>query len=307
MRVVKTRFAPLTLIALIGCQPDTGPTRVRRVEVEGRQVRVQTAGLERAGGANGTVVLEAGFMYDGLRAWFPVIDDVAAFAPVVAYDRAGIGESEPDGETPTATHVAESLHVLLDALEAPPPYVLVGHSLGGVFIRMFAALYPDEVAGLVYVDPTAPMSADELRAYDRAMGISEEGRRALRAAARATFGELPSASVRAEAEWMYDQGEAGWPKFQDLPAMPDVPVSVLMSSRYDERPPDAAERDCEPMECHARRIAYRSAWLAELAGEVSQGSLTLVDDAGHFIQNDRPGLVVRTIQRVLLAGTKRER
>ncbi|NIS36583.1 MAG: hypothetical protein GWN07_37425, partial [Actinobacteria bacterium] len=96
-----------------------------------------------------------------------------------------------------------------------------------------AALYPDEVAGLVYVDPTTTMSAQAMRAYDQAMGISEEGRRRLNAAAREGFADLPNASVRAEAELIFDRQEAGWPEFQQLPPMPDVPVSVLMTARYE--------------------------------------------------------------------------
>ena len=296
----------LALAALVGWAPGAGAQEVRMVEVEGRLVRVQTAGLEDAARAAPVVVFEAGFMMnDGLSAWTSVVGEVAEFVPVVAYDRAGIGGSEPDGEVPTPRHVAENLHGLLDALNASPPYVLVGHSLGGIFIRMYAAHYPEEVAGLVYVDPAIIMSERDSREYDRAMGISEEGRRKLTAAVREGFSDLPNGSVRAEAEMMYDQGAAGWPEFQQLPPEPDVPVSVLMAARYEPRPADDAERDCAPKECHSRRIAYRGALLAEMADEMTNGTLTVANNTGHFIQNDDPELVVWSIRRVLAAEPPR--
>lgn len=298
----------LSLLAasmLVVSTPGVAPQEVRMVEVDGRAVRVQTAGLESVERTSPTVVFEAGFMFDGLSAWGSVIGQVAEFAPVVAYDRAGIGGSEPDGEVPTPRHVAENLRALLRALSVSPPYVLVGHSLGGPFIRMYTALFPDEVAGLVYVDPSDWMSSRVTREYDRAMGISEEGRKRLNASVRATFSDLPNESVRAEAEMMYDPARAGWPEFQELPAMPNVPVSVLMAARFDPRPADAAERDCAPKECHARRIAFRRAWLADLADEVPHGTLTVVNYAGHFIQNDDPELVASSIRRVLEAEVPR--
>ncbi len=293
-----------SIVALVAAP--TAAQDVRFVDVDGRQVRVQTAGLDPSTTTTPVVVFEAGFMYDGLSAWTSLIGLVAEFAPVIAYDRAGIGESEPDGEVPTPRHVAENLRRLLEALETRPPYLLVGHSLGGPFIRMFAALYPDEVAGLVYVDPADWMSAEVSRDYDRAMGISEEGRNRLSAAARATFGDLPNASIRAEAEMMYDTRSAGWLELQDLPPMPNVPVSVLMAARFEPQPSDAAGRDCEPRECHDRRIAFRRTWLAKLADEVPAGTLTVVNYSGHFIQNEDPDLVAWTIRRALDAEVPRE-
>jgi pimeloyl-ACP methyl ester carboxylesterase len=113
----------------------------------------------------------------GLNAWSPVLQDVSEFATVVAYDCAGIGGSEADGHAPTPTHVARKLRALLTGIGMSPPYVLVGHSWGGLLIRMFAAMYPGEVAGLVYVDPTDPRSLEQNLAYLQASGYSADGAR----------------------------------------------------------------------------------------------------------------------------------
>lgn len=214
---------------------------------------------------------------------------MAEFAPVVAYDRAGVGESEPDGVQPTPRHVAQNLHALLSALGAPPPYVLVAHSLGGIFVRMYVELYPEEVAGLVYIDTAPWMSAVELREYDRAMGISPAVRQAYNASARQGFDDLPNASIRAEAAMMYDEQDAGWPEFQHLHPMPGIPVTVLMTAKFDPDRPGPADRDCEPRECHERRIAYRRAWLANLADEVPHGTLIVVNGPGAGRMGDPAG------------------
>lgn len=271
---------------------------VRMVEVNGRQVRVHTDGLENAGSAGPIVVFEAGFMHDGLSAWTTIIGDVARFAPVIAYDRAGIGESEPDGVRPTPKHVASNLHELLEVLDANPPYVLVGHSLGGPLIRMYTALYPEDVAGLVFIDPAQTLSEEMQRRMDEAEGLSPEGSQRLRESWREMTANF-TPSIRAEAEVMLDLTERHWPAFQVLPPMADIPVSVLMSTQYEATPSHGVERSCEPQECHSRRMQVRMAWMSTLIDDVTNGTFTVVTNSGHFIQYDDPDLVVAQIRRVL--------
>jgi pimeloyl-ACP methyl ester carboxylesterase len=111
--------------------------------------------LQSAGSGTPTVVLEAGL--GGMSsAWAWVQSETAEFSHVVSYDRAGLGWSEPDTAPITAMQVAKRLRSMLRSANTPPPYVLVGHSMGGLFIRVFADLFPMEVAGLVLVDASHP-------------------------------------------------------------------------------------------------------------------------------------------------------
>jgi pimeloyl-ACP methyl ester carboxylesterase len=77
---------------------------------------------------------------------------IAAFTRVCAYDRAGIGGSDRGPEPRTGRRIVEELHTLLQRAQVEPPYILAGLSFGGHYLRLFASLYPDEVAGLVFVD-----------------------------------------------------------------------------------------------------------------------------------------------------------
>lgn len=98
-----------------------------------------------------TVVLEAGSGETGLS-WGDIPDELSRDATVVTYDRAGYGWSENPESERSGENVVNELHLALQNANLPGPYVLVGHSLGGMYTRLFAMTYPDEVAGLVLVD-----------------------------------------------------------------------------------------------------------------------------------------------------------
>jgi pimeloyl-ACP methyl ester carboxylesterase len=97
------------------------------------------------------VILESGSGVPALG-WLKVQPEVAKFAHVCSYDRAGYGWSEPGPEPRTSQQIAQELKALLDAAGEPGPYILVGHSFGGFNVRVFTALYPKELAGMVLVD-----------------------------------------------------------------------------------------------------------------------------------------------------------
>jgi len=122
------------------------------VDVGGHRLHLHVAG---AASAAPTVVLEAG-MASMSANWAWVRDDLARDTRVVTYDRAGLGWSDAGtGRFDAATSAAE-LHALLGAAGIDPPYVLAGHSYGGLVVRVFADRYPAEVAGLVLVDASHP-------------------------------------------------------------------------------------------------------------------------------------------------------
>ena len=119
-----------------------------RVSVDGRSMRLLVTG-----GGDATVVFESG-AGASLEMWGKVQPHVSRFARTVSYDRAGIGFSEKGPLPRDGRRIAAELRRALQAARIAPPYVLVGASLGGPYVRLFADSYPDDVAGMVLVDPT---------------------------------------------------------------------------------------------------------------------------------------------------------
>lgn len=124
----------------------------RDVQVNGRSYRVYTKGIDKRNPKTPVIVFENGLGV-GLGHWDSIIDDIAKFAPVLSYNRAGVEESEKVYQMPTPKFVADNLKALLNTLKLAPPYILVGHSMGGLYSRGYAGYYPQEVAGLVFIDP----------------------------------------------------------------------------------------------------------------------------------------------------------
>ncbi len=134
------------------------------VTVEQQRYRIKVLGEGET-----TVIFENG-MSDSLEVWGAVPDSVARFARVFLYDRADIGKSGISNSERTIPNVVSELKAILEDQKIKPPYVLVGHSLGGLITRYFSSLYPDDVVGLLLLDPAPEsfwdnMSKKELRKY----------------------------------------------------------------------------------------------------------------------------------------------
>jgi pimeloyl-ACP methyl ester carboxylesterase len=107
--------------------------------------------LRCIGSGSPTIILEAGYGDDGTM-WAPVQLRVSTFTRVCSYDRANLARSDDAPVPRTAQQVVDDLHLLLTKADVKPPYVLVGHSYGALFTRLYASEHPDEIAGLVFVD-----------------------------------------------------------------------------------------------------------------------------------------------------------
>jgi pimeloyl-ACP methyl ester carboxylesterase len=179
----------------------TYPMPGRLVDVGGHRMHLHCTGT-----GSPTVVLEPG--QGGASSdsgW--VAPAVAGDSTVCVYDRAGRGWSDAAEGPQDAARIAADLHTLLERAQVPGPYVLAGHSFGGLYVQTFAATYPDQVAGLVLLDSTAPKPGPPLPA--RTESYSVLGRVSAvfsavahlgggRLIAQGSYGSLP-AHVRGEA------------------------------------------------------------------------------------------------------------
>jgi pimeloyl-ACP methyl ester carboxylesterase len=276
MRAARVVFV---VIASFGCAakpppPPPAPAAVpARPDVQSSEVVVGNTKLhyELAGSGGATVVLESG-LGDGLDSWDEVFPAIARFARVVRYDRAGYGESQLGNEPRTITQIATDLHALLHGAKLPPPYVLVGHSLGGWIIRGFAHLYPDEVAGLVFVDP-----GTEAIFKNAPKDLVQKDAEAQEKSLQGSPGGM--------AEWMQmkNQLASGFTEVSAFHPPPDVPTMLMIANR--DRPPGWA----------AAVLELYAPWVERAAA----GYIVLTADSSHYIQRDEPPAVIAAVRRVV--------
>lgn len=146
MRTSAVVIAALAFLA-IACGGAEAKTTKQLVDVGGYNLSVTCRG-EAVGP---TVVIEGG-RGNISGDWHDVESDVAKFARVCSYDRAGLGASDQRPGTATGDDVARELHTALTKLDTEPPYVIAAHSIGVLYARLFAEEFPDDVAGMVFVD-----------------------------------------------------------------------------------------------------------------------------------------------------------
>jgi len=252
--------------------PKTLTPDIRYIDVGGFKLRMKIAGA-----GTPTIVLDAGFG-DRIENWDDIFAEVARFSRVVAYDRAGLGKSDPGPEPRTFTRIATELHTLLQRANIPPPYVLVGHSMGGANIRAFASLFKNDVAGLVFIDPATEQILNVLSAKERDAEFERQ---------EAALKDAPP-GVRAEWRLLKEGTLNKFSELQSFGTPPDVPTMVLVATR--NRPPHWAKSVLDQ---------YGS-WVAD----EKEGGLVLTADSGHYIQRDEPALVLSAIKRVLFPSVQ---
>jgi pimeloyl-ACP methyl ester carboxylesterase len=145
------------------------PAPGKLIDVDGHRLHLYCTGL-----GSPTVVMEPGA---GASAWDLALisESVAADTRVCVYDRAGHGWSEPADNPQDGASIATDLHTLLKRANEQGPYVLAGHSFGGLYVMRYAAQYPDQVAGMVLLDSTAPKPGEPTKtdtaSYDRVLAL----------------------------------------------------------------------------------------------------------------------------------------
>ena len=253
--------------------------------------------LECRGSGSPTVILQSGFG-NGADIWSwseakppPVYPGTAEFARVCAYDRPGSirslddagkptelprpGRSDPAPMPRTGAVVVTELHDLLIAAGVPGPYVLVGHSLGGLFQLQYARTHPDEVAGMVLVDATSPALPSLLSSQLRTDFLVDP----------LLHPQSPIAGYAIEA---YDIDET-LAQLEAAGPVPRVPAAVLAAAGLQPGVPPAMAKALGPILPKAQ---------AALAASIPGSTLTTVPKTTHYIQLERPDVVIMTIKKV---------
>jgi len=266
------------------------------IDVGGRKVNVQVAGTARPGIP--TVVFESGFG-SPVAIWKPVQADIATLTRTVAYDRAGTGASESVTSRRTVQQLATELHALLTQL-APPPYVLVGHSWGGPIIHTFAGMFPKEVVGLVYIDPTDFMQTEaDMQAVFSKAGV-KNGHEAMENMTKPLFTGAPP-GLTAENREIERASREGFASLRDVSDPPDVPLAVLLAVKPEPLPPGLTFPG-DANRYFQASLDQRVDHFSGLVRRSANAHLVLTTNSGHFVHVAEPELVASEIRGVLSAA-----
>ena len=284
--------APIVVVLMLvgSAMPIVAQAKVSDVLVSGSRVRVLLQGLETRSSKHPVFVLQAG-AGSPLEAWGDLPDSLSALAPVVAYDRPGLGESEFDGMDPTPTRVAHHLRSVLRELEVEPPYVMVGHSWGGPLILYFADLFPDEVVGMLYLDPSHPE-----RTWETFYMTTDPEVYAAREAEMSAFRTpRPEWSDGRNAENRVTNGFWASPvESRSIPDHPPVPTTIVLGTRYE--PMGVAFMDRSFMQdFHRVREERFRLWIVDLPSSEVQ----VMPDAGHFVHRYQVGAVTAAARTLM--------
>ncbi|HKR00526.1 MAG TPA: alpha/beta fold hydrolase [Pyrinomonadaceae bacterium] len=277
------------------------PPPGRLIDVGGYCLHIQCSERPEGAKAAPTVVMDAGIGECSLG-WSLVQPEIARFARVCTYDRAGLGWSDPAPTARTSRQIVKDLHALLYRAGVEPPYVMVGHSFGGLNVRLYASQFPEEVVGLVHVD-----SANESYSIRNIMP------RYLKLGLLTAFLGIP----RLFAGFVL----ASNPIFAADSRYPPAYRAIATSTKYlnavrrewsavdeswaqaaatekslGDRPLvallPASEHELFPL---AKRLQV------DLVSRSTRGKLILVERSGHHIQHDRPEMVVEAVREVVEA------
>lgn len=270
------------LLSVVTCNqlPQTRTQSValdEMIDVGGYRLHINCAGAISKGGP--TVVMDAGG-YDSSESWNQVQPQIAKFTRTCVYDRAGLGKSElrPDPSYPSQ-EIVKDLHTLLLNAHIAPPFVLVGHSFGGMNMRLYAAQHSEEVVGMVLVDS---VHEDEMDRWVAMLPLEIKDRMSSEDKAQLAKLAISEGQVRA-AHWHSD-----------------IPLVVLTHGVV-------TPSDYSIPSMMAKGEALRLEMQEALARLSSRSKHIIAEKSGHYIQRDQPELVIDSVRQVVEATRTTDR
>jgi pimeloyl-ACP methyl ester carboxylesterase len=291
---------PLTIAVLMSLNTFS---QKRFITIDSNRICINTIGIENRKEGQPVIVFESGHGTP-MGHWDRVLNGVSELAPLITYDRPGIGESEPDSEMPTIKNVSDKLIKILNHLDIEPPYVLVGHSLGGAYVRGFSVYYPELLAGLVIIDP-ADFTETKLnrRKPFLDIGLNNEQIDTLFKKWEREDEEnknkpaLKPKSIMEESEVLAKLRETDFKEITDS-ELPNIPVHILTGGRYDT-PPGFRIKELNDSLLFRAKMKNRVERWTDVVQSVDKGMLFYSGDAGHFVHYDDPELLISSIRIVL--------
>ena len=273
---------------------ERNPPPGEMVVVGGRQMHLHCQGQ-----GSPAVILESGIPGTSLG-WASVIEDIASFATVCAYDRAGYGWSEAGPGPRTISNITGELRELLRTARLDPPYVLAGHSFGGLVVQLYASRFPDEVAGMVLVDSAHSDLARRSGHLERMGGV------AFRLKLLAPLGiarliiDPPAGSPESRPSSVRQMEKEVLATTRSFRTMASEMAGLRES--LNQAAVDRTRLGRKPLIVLTegeRRMEFWHAMQKQFTELSDSSEWQVVNGAGHFIHQDKPDIVVDAIRRVV--------
>ena len=281
-RIALVHLALLIVLTISACGSDS-PTD--KIDVGGYQLAYQCFGE-----GTPTVIVEAG-LGEGPTVnlnWMTVIEGIQTITHICIYDRAGIGQSDSAPTPRTSMDIAQDLHVLLETIPLPGPYILVAHSIGGYHARVFYHQYPQDVAGIILVDSSHPDIFEEYAQVYPTPAPTEEPDIATK---RPLFMNAPPPSDNPEGLDLVVSAE----QVRNAGSLGSTPLIVLSQSDN----PNIWDIAGFSAEDKQRMLDLRKRLQADLVTLSSDSTHITAQVAGHYIHIDEPQLVIDAITQMV--------
>lgn len=232
--------------------------------------------FDKKGSGSPVILFESG-LGETLEGWKTIQDSISKITTTISYDRIGLGKSSTTEKPRTLENFVSELHGFLEKQEIDGPFILVGHSLGGLIIRKFQNSYPEKVVGLVFVDPTLEGLLERLfaaRPEEESEMLTKE-----------MDGFFASQSIGVQNE--YKEVHTMENEIKELKLPTELSITVLVS--YQELPPPFSPDD----------IKIKMELFENWVKSAPQTKLISTTKSGHYIHYSEPNLVIDEIKKIL--------
>jgi len=309
-RIILTLLVFLLILAAAGfLYENISEARDRRfnrmqgqlVNVAGRKMHIDCTGE-----GSPTVILDSG-LGDSYLSWRKVQPEIAKLTRVCSYDRAGLGYSDPSSQPRTSKVIAEELHALLQAASISPPYVIVGHSMGGYDVRVYTSMYRREIAGMVLVDASHP--DQDNRFPPELKNLEGSWQRETQFIAFSMPFGIPRLLGLCENDPVTRAADCNWrsvrEQLAEIKAFPESASETAATGSLDDLPlavlshdPDKPSSDLPPEIAKPTNEAWQRMQV-ELSDLSTRGTYTVAKNSAHYIQIDRPDVVIDAIRNIV--------
>jgi pimeloyl-ACP methyl ester carboxylesterase len=309
-RIILTVLVFLLILAAAGfLYENISEARDRRFNrMQGQLVNVggRKMHIDCTGEGSPTVILDSG-LGDSYLSWRKVQPEIAKFTRVCSYDRAGLGYSDPSSQPRTSKVIAEELHALLQAASITPPYVFVGHSMGGYDVRVYTSMYRREIAGMVLVDASHP--DQDNRFPPELKNLEGSWQRETQFIAFSMPFGIPRLLGLCENDPVTRAADCNWrsvrEQLAEIKAFPESAAETAATGSLDDLPlavlshdPDKPSSDLPPEIAKPTNEAWQRMQV-ELSHLSTRGTQTVAMNSAHYIQIDRPDVVIDAIRKIV--------